>query len=283
MINIDIDREQVIKHLNHLPSLPEAVSALLGSFSDTEVDLEKIAELIARDQALSARVLRIANSSFYGLQCRLGSIQDALVVVGFRAVRSMVVAAGINATFRADACPGYDPAASLRHSVAVGIAARALATILPGHNPELAFTAGILHDIGKLVLASGFPAEYAKVLSYRREHDIFLVVAERDIIGMDHAEIGGMLAETWQFPSALREGIAQHHAPAAARGTSLANLVHVADAVVLGLGYCSSPGDVVMPVETSAWFRIGLDSEKLGRVLPQVAAGIDELCLALSG
>lgn len=280
---IMIDRARVIEHLNHLPSLPVAVSELLVSFGDAEVDLEKIAELIARDQALTARVLRIANSSFYGLQCKLGSIQDALVVVGFRAVRSMVVAAGINGTFKATTCRGYDPAASLRHSVAVGIAARALASILPGHNPDIAFTAGILHDIGKLVLASGFPVEYAEVLNYRRKHDIFLVDAERDILGLDHGEVGGLLAETWRFPPALREGIAEHHAPAATRATSLANLIHVADAIVLGLGFCSFQGDSVMPLETSAWFRIGLDSEKLGRVLPQVSAGIDELCLALSG
>ena len=143
-----LDRAQIAAHLKDLPSLPVAVTELLASFDNEEVEISRIAQLIARDQALTARVLRVANSSFYGLQSRVSTINEAVVVLGFRAVRSMVLAVGLSARFSAAHCGGFDPSAQLRHGVGVGLAARVLAR-LSGHNPELAFTGGILHDIGQ--------------------------------------------------------------------------------------------------------------------------------------
>jgi putative nucleotidyltransferase with HDIG domain len=276
-----LDRDQVLAHLKQLPSLPTVITELLASFGDEEVDVGLIARQIGHDQGLTARVLRVANSSFYGLQHKVGTINEAVVVLGFRAVRSMVLAVGINGVFRVDQCHGFDVPGYLRHCVAVGVAARLLAP-LTGHNPELAFTGGILHDIGELVLAANFPAQYGEVLDYRRKHDCFPVVAERDILGMDHAEVGGLLAETWRFPPALRDALAEHHAPAAVLAGSLAELIHVADAIAHGLGLGHSHEEMVMPVERTAWQRLGLDGEKIGRILPQLVAGVEEASQALS-
>jgi putative nucleotidyltransferase with HDIG domain len=276
-----LEREQVVARLRQLPALPSAVSELLASFANEEADIGRIAQQIALDQGLSARVLRVANSSFYGLQSRVGTINEAVVVLGFRAVRSMVLAVGMSGAFRLDQCPGFDGQAYVRHGVAVGLAARALAPLV-GHNPELVFTGGILHDIGELVLASSFPAQYAEALAYRKKHDCFMVVAERDILGLDHAEVGGLLAETWHFPSALHQAVAEHHAPATAAAGSLADLIHVADGVAHALGLAHSQEEQVMPVERTAWLRLGLDSEMLARVLPLVEQGMDETCLAFS-
>jgi len=101
-----LSHEQVSARLKQLPSLPSAVSELLASFSNEEVDVEQIARLIGRDQGLTARVLRVANSSFYGLQCKVGTINEAVVVLGFRAVRSMVMAVGMNGAFSRRSLPG---------------------------------------------------------------------------------------------------------------------------------------------------------------------------------
>jgi putative nucleotidyltransferase with HDIG domain len=276
-----LDRDQVLAHLKQLPSLPVAVADLLASFANEDVDVTSIAHQIARDQGLTARVLRVANSSFYGLQHKVGTINEAVVVLGFRAVRSMVMAVGINGVFRVDQCRGFDAQAYLRHCVAVGLGARALAAET-GHNPELAFTGGILHDIGELVLAANFSQQYAEVLAYRKQHDCFLVVAERDILGMDHCEVGSLLAETWRFPSVLQVAVAEHHAPASAVAGSLADLMHVADAIAHGLGFGQSAEEMVMPVERTAWQRLGLDAGKISRVLPLIVSGVDETCQALS-
>lgn len=274
-----LSRDQVVARLKQLPSLPSAVSELLASFGDEDVDVGRVANQIGRDQGLTARVLRVANSSFYGLQSRVGTIHEAVVVLGFRAVRSMVLAVGMSGAFRLDQCPGFDTQSYLRHCVAVGLAARALA-VETGQNPELAFTGGILHDIGELLLASNFSAQYAEVLAYRKQHDCFLVVAERDLLGMDHAEVGGLLAETWRFPTALHQAVAEHHAPASATADSLADLIHVADAIAHALS--KTPDDLVMPVDPTAWNRLAMDPVKLARVLLHVEQGMEETCQALS-
>lgn len=274
-------REQVVARLKQLPSLPTAVSGLLASFSNEDVDVDQIASQIGRDQGLTARVLRVANSSFYGLQTRVGTIHDAVVILGFRAVRSMVLAVGMNGVFRVDQCPDFDAAAYLRHSVGTGLAARALAP-LSGQNPELAFTAGLLHDIGKLVLASAFPKEYEAVLIHRRDHDGFPLEAERSVIGIDHAEVGGLLAEAWRFPEELHDAVAWHHEPVETSDASLANLVHVAEATAHALGLAHSPAEMVMPVDSLAWRRVRATPADLALILPKIETEFDETCQALS-
>jgi len=276
-----LDRNRLAARLKQLPSLPPLVVGLLASFDNDEVDVGKIARQIALDQGLTACVLRVANSSFYGLQRKVGTINDALVVLGFRTVRSMVLAVSINGAFRADHCPGFEPQAYRRHCVGVGIGARALA-MLTRHNADLAFTAGILHDIGQLVLAANFPEEYAATFVYRSQHDCFLVDAERDVLGLDHGEVGGMLAEAWHFPPALQEALAEHHAPAAAPAGSLANLVHVADAIAHALGLAQAPDEMLMPPERIAWQRLEVNREKLRLILPQIAADMDDACRAFN-
>lgn len=274
--------EQVLACLQALPALPAVVTELLVSFDNEDADIAALTQRIACDQALAARLLRVANSSFYGLQTRVSTINEALVVLGFRAVRSMVIAMGVSGAFRAGQCPGFEVQSHIRHGIGVGLAARALA-LETRHNPEIAFTGGILHDIGKLVLASCFAAQYSRALAYREQYDCLLVVAERDVLGMDHAEVGGLLADAWHFPPALRAALADHHGPAAATAASPADLIHVADAIAHGLGLAESASELVMPVDQTAWQRIGVDAEKIARVLPQVVNGMDEACAVFSG
>lgn len=275
-----LTREQVAARLKQLPSLPSAVSELLSSFANEDVDVDRIVSQIAHDQALTARVLRVANSSFYGLQTKIGTLHEAVVVLGFRAVRSMVLAVGMNGAFRIDQCPGFEAAAYLRHGVGVGLAARALAP-LAGQNPELAFTAGLLHDIGEMVLASSFSRQYSAALAYRKQKDCFLSAAEQEVLGITHAEVGGLLAETWRFPAALRDAVAAHHAPAETTADSLANLVHVADATAHALCLSRFAEETVMPVDDTAWTRLGIDWASYRQALAQIEKDFDETCQAL--
>lgn len=275
-----LNRDQVLSRFRQLPSLPVVVSDLLASFGNEDVDIEQIARQIARDQALTARVLRVANSSFYGLQSRVGTINEAVVVLGFRAVRSMVMAVAMNGIFRVDQCRNFDAQAYLRHGVGVALAARALAP-LAGQNPELAFTGGLLHDIGQLVLAANFSAQYSAVLDYRSKHDCQLVIAERDILGMDHAEVGGMLAASWRFPESLRQAVAEHHAPASALANSLANVVHIADAFAHALSLSGAPSEMAVPIDRTAWERLGLDGDQCRKALGEIERAFDDTYLVL--
>lgn len=275
-------KDAIVARLTRLPALPTIVCDLLASFNQEELDVGQLSRQIAKDQALTACLLRIANSSFYGLQCRVATINDAVVLVGYRAVRSMVLAVSVNSVFRADQCPGFDPQGYIRHSIGTGLGARALA-VLSDRNPELAFTAGILHDIGELALASCFADQYAGALAYRQQHDCSLVVAERDVLGIDHAAVGGLLAELWHFPSSLQSAVVNHHSPAAATADSLADIIHISDAIAHGLGLARIAGEMVLPVDPTAWQRLRLNDTKIAAVLQQVVASMDEACVAFSG
>lgn len=275
-----LDREQVLARLKQLPSLPSAVSGVLASFTSEDMDVEAIAAQIAKDQGLTARVLRVANSSFYGLQTKVGTINEAVVVLGFRAVRSMVLAVGMSTAFRVEQCPGFDAAAYLRHGVGVGLAARALAPLVR-QNPDLAFTGGLLHDIGQLVLASAFPRQFGEVVAHRRREDCFMADAERELLGIDHAEVGGMLAETWHFPATLFEAVAFHHRPACAPAGSLAGLVHVANAVAHALGLARSGEELLMPLDEAAWAGIAADQAAFRGALATIERDFDGVCQAL--
>jgi putative nucleotidyltransferase with HDIG domain len=273
--------EQVLARLQQLPALPTVVTELLASFDNEDVDIGQVVWLIARDQTLTARLLRVANSPFYALQSRVGTINEAVVVLGFRAVRSMVLAIAMRQVLRADHCAGFDPQGYVNHSLGVALAARGLAQTT-GRNPELAFVGGILHDIGELVLASCFSEQYAAALVYQARHDCPLIVAESDILGLDHAAVGGLLADSWRFPASLKSAVAEHHSPSAALADSLADLTHVADAIAHGLGQAKSNREMVMPVDPTAWRRLGLDGGKVGRILPLVTDGMGEASQAFS-
>jgi putative nucleotidyltransferase with HDIG domain len=229
-----ISREQLAQKLDSLPPLPTAVTTAMSTFDNDDVDIGRICKEIGADIALTARLLRVANSSFFGLQRRVGTINDAVAVLGFRAVRSMLLALSVTGAFRALNCRGFDMRSFGRHCAATGLSARALAKSTK-RNPDLAFAGGLLHDIGKLVLASEFASDFAEAIAYREQHDCPLVVAERDVLGIDHALVGGMLADAWCFPAELRSAIVDHHAPSAATADSLADLIHIADAVTHGL------------------------------------------------
>ncbi len=270
-----LDRAKVADKLKLLPSLPAVVSDLLASFANDDIDIEHVARQIAHDQALAARVLRVANSSFYGLQNKVATIHEAVVVLGFRAVRSMVLAIGMSGLLRADRCRGFDANAYQLHGIGVAMAALELAGPA-GVNRDLGFTAGLLHDIGKLALAANFPVEYAEVLVYRKKHDCFTVVAERDLLGIDHCEVGGLLAEAWHFPAALREAVTGHHAPAANTADSLANLVHVADVTAYALELEGGDRAAVMPMDRVAWQRLGGDWRAYAKALPRIEKGFAE-------
>ncbi|HZX32380.1 MAG TPA: HDOD domain-containing protein [Rhodocyclaceae bacterium] len=270
-----LSSEQVIARLKQLPSLPSAVSEVLASFGNEDADVDTIAQQIARDQALAARVLRVANSSFYGLQTKVGTIHEAVVILGFRAVRSMVLAVGMNGAFRVEQCPGFDAPSYLKHGVGVALAARAMAPLMR-LSPEIAFTAGLLHDIGVLVLASSFSRQYAEALAYRKQHDCFVVEAERRVLGIDHAEVGGLLAETWRFPAAIRDAITYHHSPADAPADSFANLIHVADATIRALGLSGAANEMVPPLDPIAWRRIGGNWDAYRQILPEIERDFEE-------
>jgi putative nucleotidyltransferase with HDIG domain len=272
---------QVVAAVHHLPSLPAVVVELLESVDREDVNAEALADKIALDQALAARALKVANSPFYGLQSKVATIQDATVILGLRQVRSLVTAAAVTGAFSFSSASWFDPRRFWQHCVGVALCARALAAEV-GLSEDGAFTAGLLHDIGRLVLVTCFPEEYRQVALYRKKHDCYPLTAERDILGLDHASVGKALAERWRFAPAIQEAVALHHAPEEVTGDSLAGIVHVADVMAHALDLCPRDDELVPALSSVAWNRLGISWPRFKELLVQVEDQFEDVCAALN-
>lgn len=200
----------VLDHIQKLPSLPSLVLEILDSFNNEQVDIRTLARKISLDQALVARVMRVANSAFFGLSGQIGTIPEAIALLGFNNLRGLVTAAAIINTFP-KAGGHFVQLQFWRHSICTAVCAKVLAKHA-GLNAETAFTAGVLHDIGRLIMVIHYPQVIAQ-LDLEGTSSVESLQAERAALGVDHAVLGGELAKRWNFPVTIREAIALHHTP----------------------------------------------------------------------
>jgi len=220
--------KKVTEGMVALPTLPLVASRLLESLADPEsTTSEEIGEVIALDPSLTARTLKLANSEFYGFPRKVGTVDLAVVVLGPDTIRDLVLGASVFQTLD----PAWRSLTGLwSHSLACGVAARAMADRCGYRLEAEAFAAGMLHDIGKVALRQTYPDRFEAAVALVRQQGIPMIEAERGVLGSDHAEVGGWLAERWGLPRDLVEAIACHHRPEQARlNPELCSLVHIAD------------------------------------------------------
>lgn len=277
--------EAVLADIRQLPSLPAVVGELIRTLDNESAGIDQLAEGIARDQSLAARALRVANSSFYGIQHKVSSIHDAIVILGFRAVGSLVMAASVTGYFTPPQGVPFDLGHFWRHGLGTALCARALARHA-GLDTEAGFSAGLLHDIGVLMLLTTRPEHYARVLAHRKEHDCHVPEAERAILGFDHAQAGAALASRWRFPADIVRAVALHHAPEGrpenAATASLCDVVHVANILAHALDLAGAPQVLVPALSAAAWHRLGLDAAMLKRMLPGIEQEHESYCALLA-
>lgn len=227
-------QKDIIATLHRLPSLPLAVQAVIASFSDPDLDTALLGRKIAQDQGLSARVLRVANSPFYGLPRKVGSMQDAVVVLGFDAIRSLVMSVGMIQSFPPLPGSAFDRKAYWWCSFRVAGYARALADCLRQGQP-MAFTAGMFHDIGQLVLDVCIPEQFSGILEQQKTSGQNLIEIEQSVLGFDHALIGAEVARLWNFPPEIEHAIRCWRTPESEPFGPVTGIVHVAALLESGL------------------------------------------------
>lgn len=254
--------EQVVKTAQQIPSLSVLVMEVLASFDKKDVNFVDLVRKIGQDQGLTARVLRVANAPFYGNSGKIGSIKSAVVVLGFHNVRSLVAAAGLINRFPVSTTPsGFDRMAFWQHNIGTAVCAHQLAKAL-GKDQSLAFTTGLLHDVGKLVLDAYFGEEYMEVLLRCEAEDISMIEAERAVLGLDHTQVGHELTRRWHFPLLIQRGIRDHHNPEAEQST-LTDIVHVANLLAHMLDFDKPELNRMPALSDAAWTRLGIDLDTL--------------------
>jgi len=269
-----------LQRIEELPALRGAVLDLLRSLEDPQIDVETLAAKIATDQAMAVKALRLANSSFFGLARQVSSIADATAIIGLRSVRNIAMVAGLTAALDGRLCAEFDVDGFWRHAVATALCAEALAG-QRNFDAGVAFGFGLLHDIGCMALAMALPQDYGRALRLRGESDSLLVDAEREILGVTHAEVGAALAERWQLAPAMVAAIAKHHAPPEEGEPGLLDVLHVADNIAHALDLSRQEAEMVPPMSMAAWRRLALSEAELHRVFEQTESRHAALCHAL--
>lgn len=275
-----LSADDLARSLRELPALPAVVMDLIESMGKERVGAERFAAKLSNDQALTAKTLRLANSSFYGVQRQVVSVQDAITILGMRSVRSVVLAAAVAGSFKREWCRDLDFDAFWRHSLGTALCAQEIAAHV-GIDAEDAFTVGLLHDIGRLGLAVFSCGSLGEAFRYQSEQGCLMHEAEQAVLGVDHAFIGRRIAEHWRFAPVLIRAIEGHHAPPEDAAPTLAGLVHVADNMAHALGLSRAEDELVPPMNLVVWSSLKISEESCQCIFSRVESQFDELCQAL--
>ncbi len=231
------DVQRKVRSISKLTTLPQIATTVLELVENPKTSASKLGEVISSDQVLTARILKLANSAYYGFPRRISTLNLAIVVLGFNALRDLVMSISVIDQFTNNIDPEWEVERFWRHAFIVGMGARQMARQQRQALAGEAFVAGLLHDIGYLVLIQHFPKMFEKTYEFARERNVPLVHAEYALWGFSHAEVGAWLAEGWNLPEKIVRVIRYHHNPEKAQDTTnLTPMIYFADHLTATIG-----------------------------------------------
>ena len=251
-----------VEALKTLPTLPIVMTKIMKMVKDDRVSASSIGAVIEADQVLSARVLKIANSSFYGYSGKISSASHAVVMLGVNTIKGLVLGTTVFELMEKGL------AGLWAHSMGCATTASIIARKLGADNVEDIATAGLLHDIGKVVIFTQLPRDFSKIIEITDERKATIREVEKELLGITHDEVSQWVCEKWRFPVSLREPVAYHHTPGLAKYASLETaIVHLADILIRARGF-GYGGDRVMPhLKKVAWDRLSLDYKTIEGIM----------------
>jgi HD-like signal output (HDOD) protein len=227
--------QALLSKLHKLPALPSLHTQILNELQSPEADFESVARLIAQDPVMTAKMLQLVNSAYFALSREITEPIEAVMILGAERTRSLIMLAKVFSQFDKTQCEGFKLEELWRHSLAVGSFAHIICMMETRDTglADQAFTAGLLHDVGKLLLAGNLPDDYARVLDQAKRQKLSLREAELGVFGATHAELGACLLGNWGLPLGILEAIGWHNRPIFSddTGFSLLTAVHVANAI----------------------------------------------------
>lgn len=260
--------EQVLRSIKRLRPLPANTTRLLSEIDNPESSTRSVARLISLDQALTAYVLQVANSAFLGYTSDCTSPKDAVVRLGFKQIRALTI--GLTASGPlSQRLVGYRLGnhGLWSHSTEVAATSHWLATIFRYPDPEEAYSAGLLHDIGKLVLDQFVMADYEKIMAAMRSHEIPMWQVEEELYGIDHANVGGLIAELWEFPAVLADAIRYHHTPGQSHvRPKLTSIINLANGIITDDSPVPLPMTLNRDISQEALRIVGIDLAGLDKI-----------------
>lgn len=275
--------KQLTERIVGLPTLPSMLQNINRLMLNPRTSAKEVAQIISSDPAIASKVLRVVNSSFYGFPNRISTITHAIVILGFNTVKSIVLSSTIFDIFKKT---GQDETFNRtdfwKHSLGVGAASRAIGRIVGYSALEEIFIAGLLHDVGKIVLDQFLHDKFAEILQKAEREKILVREAEEQLLGVNHAEIGAWLFEKWNLSKGLVEAVRHHHNPAlAGEHQRLAAIVHLGDIVVRSLRFGSGGDGKVPPISETAWNSLGMGAAPFDRIFKETGEEMEKAVVFL--
>jgi len=253
-----------------LMPLPAVSLNLQKALIDPQCTQSALADLINKDSRLSSRLLKLINSSLFGLPFKAGSIYQAISIIGSKQLSMLVLGLTVRSVFRQIAPACMDMKLFWKHSMACAVAARTMGASMGGMNPERLFLAGLLHDIGWLILMDKFPIQMSRVHKMIRRGNTTRQAAETEIFGMDHAKFGGMIIAKWKFSLILENTITYHHKAEKSLNFLEAGVLHTADILVHACGFDKIKGENIPSLDSFTWEALNLDPAVFDLCMQQI-------------
>jgi putative nucleotidyltransferase with HDIG domain len=270
---LDADAVRVkVERTNAIPTIPLVIKKILKAVENPATSPSAVSKLVANDPALTAKILKVINAAMYGFVTRISSVNQAVVLLGMNVVRALLLGIAMFEMMEQTTMGLW------KHSLGCAVVAKLLAQKKRMFDPEEASVAGLLHDIGKVVLSVQYAKEYQMVVTTARDRSMFLFDAEMEMFTMTHATAGAYFANTWRLPKFVVESIRCHHHPSLTRAAPMhAATVHMADILVKAYNVGFS-GDAFVPVvHGSAWELFDFDEAQIKELFSEIGAMIAQV------
>lgn len=279
-----ISVEELVADVSTIHSLPLFYTRLDEAINHPRSSIADIGKVISEDQGLTARILKLANSPMFGYFAKIETISQAVTIIGIQQVRDLALALSVMDVFAGIPKELINMEQFWRHSIATGLASRIIATSQRESNLERFFVAGILHDVGRLIMLIRFPDTCREILEECREQQQLMYLVERERFHYDHADVGGSLLRKWKIPAGVAEPAEYHHRCYRAElYPREASMLHLADVVAHALELGSSGCAYIPKLEESAWTGLNLSPFALAPLIKQIDKTFAETVQALFG